>query len=269
MAVRRGHQPAVGQQDRPMLEEAQEHRRLHVEDVVVRPVDRRRPHDRRGEAGGGVAVEHRLLGDRLEPAVRAGAVRVRGQVLGPREDAGERLVVGHDRAHVHVVADPAVEQVQELGDVAVAGGHHEAGHVEDGIPGAVTEGRPHRGRVGPVRDEVLDAVRQRRGRLAPVQHRDLCVLRQEGADEPLAHEHRTAEHQRSHRTPRSSCRPCCPGGVCHASPRPLPARAAPRRIRTSSSRRRPVGSSGCGCAWPGGRGTRRRAAPPPAGCRRR
>ena len=134
-----------------MLEEAQEHRRLHVVDVVV--AARRSPPAAPPDAGKPVArvtLEHRRLGQRLEPAVVAGPSGFGRQVLGPRDDAGQRLVVGHDRAAEDVAPDPAVEQLEQTSDVAAAGGHHEARHVVDGVPLAVAERGPHRVHVGPV-----------------------------------------------------------------------------------------------------------------------
>ena len=122
-----------------------------------------------------VAGEHPGLGDGLEPAVAARTVGVRRQVLGPREDPGERLVVGHDRADVDVVADVTVEQVEQALDVRSAGGHHEPGDVEHGVPVATVERGAQLADVGAVGDQPLDVVGQVGRRPATVEHGDLVT----------------------------------------------------------------------------------------------
>jgi hypothetical protein len=198
VAVRTDDQPAVGEQDRPTLQESQEHRRLHVIDVVVRPVDRRRAHDDGWESSGCVAAQQCCLGHRLEPAVRHRPIGVRRHVLGPREHADQRLVVGHDRADVHVGRGVAVEQIEQPVDVAATGGHHESGDIEHGVPLRRPERGAHRLDVCAVGDEMLHAGRQLRRRAASVEDRHIVAGFNQRGDQSFADEHRSAEDQRLH-----------------------------------------------------------------------
>ena len=54
------------------------------------------------------------------------------------------------------MADAAVDEIEQGGDVAAARGHHESGDVVDRVPRGAAEGGAHRGRIGSIRHEMLD-----------------------------------------------------------------------------------------------------------------
>ena len=198
VAVRGHDQPAVGEKDRPPLQQAQEHRRLHVVDVVLRSVDRCRPDNDHREARIGVTSQHRSLGQRLEPAVAGRAVVVRRHVFRPREDPTQRLVIGHDRTDVDVRTDAILEQVDEVIDVAATRGHHESRHVEHRVPLRVGERGAHRRDVGAVGDKVAHTGWQRGGCASSVQHGHVVTGIDERGDQTSSDEDRPAEDQRLH-----------------------------------------------------------------------
>ena len=197
VAVAVDHEAVVGHEHRPALEEAQEHRRLHVEDVVVGPVDRGRAHHGTGEAGGGMAVEQKVLHHHLEAAVGGGRVGADGAVLEPRKDATR--LVGHDRGHEDVASDVAVEQLDQPFHVGLAGHLDEAGYIDYRVPRCSLQRRLHARPVGAVGDELLHPVGQGRRRDAAVEHGDRVALAVQAVEDSPADERATAEDERLHR----------------------------------------------------------------------
>ena len=96
------------------------------------------------------------------------------------------------------MADVAVEQVEQALDVRPAGGHHEPGDVEHGVPVATVERGAQLVDVGAVGHQPLDLVGQVGRRAAPVEHGDLVAAGQQRLDGVLADEHRATEDERLH-----------------------------------------------------------------------
>ncbi len=196
VAVAGGHEALVREQDRQPAAQPQEHRRLHVVDVVLGPVDGRRASHRAGESGGSVQVEDRPLGMGLEAAVGGDRVRRRRRVLPPGHDAAG--LEGHDRRDEDVGADPAVEQPEQLLELAAAGRHHEPGDVDDRVPLRAGEGGPHRLRAGAVAHDAAHARRQAGRRLPAVEHADVVALPGEEVDHAPTDERAATEDEGLH-----------------------------------------------------------------------
>ena len=196
MAVAGGHETLVREQDRQSAAQPQEHRRLHVVDVVLRAVDGRRTGHGAGEPCRRVPVQDRPLGMGLEAAVGGHGIR-RGRCgLRPRHDPAG--LEGHDRRHEDVRADLAVEEAEELLELPAAGRHHEPGHVDDGVPFGPAEGRSHRLGARAVADDAADARRQAGRRPAAVQHAGLVPLPDEEVDHAPTDERAATEDEDLH-----------------------------------------------------------------------
>ena len=196
MTVRRGHQAAVRHEDRQSAAQPQEHRRLHVVDVVVRSVDRCGPRHAAGESGVRETIEHDALGMCLESAVRAHRVVAHRLVLGPRHEPGGR--VGHDRGDEDVGAHAPVEQSDEVLELTAAGGHDEAGDVDDGVPLGALERCAHRRGVGAVADDAAHAIGECAGGAAAVEDSDIAAAGGKGGDEAASDEGRSTQNEGLH-----------------------------------------------------------------------
>ena len=173
MAIRGRDEALVRHEHGKSLAQAQEHRGLHVMDVVIGAVDRGRTRDGAREARARMTIEDHALGMGLEAAVGGlGVIAVR-LVFRPGHESRGR--VRHDRRDEDIRAHAAVEQVDEILEEPAAGGHDEARHVDDGIPLGALEGRAHRLGAGAIADDAAHALGKLTGGLAAVEDGDLVA----------------------------------------------------------------------------------------------